>query len=223
MRIALATEGKSEHWIIKHLVENYFKDTEIFFRQVQPQIFDDTQESIGGWFEVLKFCERTDDFKAALSETDYLIIQIDTDESQNLNFGVSHTKQGNIVKTHEELYADVIEKIKEIINSEVFIQYSNKIIFAVCIHTIECWLLPIYFTNNHKNNTRNCLTTLNSELRKRDLDAVPSKKQKDKRKIVYETILRNWKKKKDITKSASHNVGFSKFIESLNTINGDVL
>lgn len=223
MRIALATEGKSEHWIIKHLVENYFKDTEIFFRQVQPQIFNDTQESIGGWFEVLKFCERTDDFKAALSETDYLIIQIDTDESQNLNFGVSHTKQGNIVKTHEELYADVIEKIKEIINSEVFIQYRNKIIFAVCIHTIECWLLPIYFTNNHKNNTRNCLTTLNSELRKRDLDAVPSKKQKDKRKIVYETILRNWKKKKDITKSASHNVGFRKFIESLNTINGDVL
>lgn len=219
MRIALATEGKSEHWIIKHLIENYFKETEIFFRQVQPQIFDDTQESIGGWLEVLKFCERTDDIKAALVETDYLVIQIDTDESQNVNFGVSHTKQVNIAKTHEELYADVIEKIRELLNNEVLIEHSNKIIFAVCIHTIECWLLPIYFTNNHKSDTRNCLTTLNKELRRRDLEVVPPKKQKEKRKIVYESILRNWKKKKDIIKSANHNVGFSKFVETLDAIN----
>ena len=223
MRIALVTEGKSEHWIIKHLVENYFKETEIFFRQVQPQIFDDTQESIGGWLEVLKFCERTDDIKAALVETDYLVIQIDTDESPNVNFGVSHTKQGSIAKTHEELYADVIEKIKELISNEVFIEHSNKIVFAICIHTIECWLLPIYFTNNHKSATRNCLTTLNTELRRRDLDAVPSKKQKENRKIVYESILRNWKKKKDIKNSANHNVGFSKFVETLDTINVDTL
>jgi hypothetical protein len=223
MRIALVTEGKSEHWIIKHLVANYFKDTEIFFRQVQPQILDDSQESIGGWLEVLKFCERKDDLKAALGETDYLIIQIDTDESQNVNFGVSHTKQGNVSKTHEELYSDVIEKIKELINSEVFIQNSNKIIFAVCIHTIECWLLPIFFTNHHKNDTRNCLTILNTELRRRNLEAVPTKKQKEKRKSVYESILRNWKKKKDIVISASHNVGFSKFVETLDTLNVDTL
>jgi len=223
MRIALTTEGKSEHWIIKHLVENYFKETEIFFRQVQPQIFDDTQESIGGWLEVLKFCERTDDIKAALVETDYLVIQIDTDESQNINFGVSHTKEGNVAKTHEELYAGVVEKIQGLINNEVFIEHSKKIIFAVCIHTIECWLLPIYFTSNHKSGTRNCLKTLNTELRRKDLDAVPSKKQKEKRKIVYESILRNWKKKKDIKKSVNHNVGFCKFIETLDTINVDAL
>lgn len=223
MRIALATEGKSEHWIIKHIIENYFKGTEILFRQIQPQIFDDKQESIGGWLEVLKFCERTDDIKAALIETDYLVIQIDTDESQNVNFGVSHTKQGNLTKTHEELYADVIGKIKGIINNQVLIEYSNKIIFAVCIHTIECWLLPIYFTNNHKRDTRNCLTTLNVELRRRDYDLVPHKKQKEKRKIVYESILRNWKKKKDIVQSANHNVGFSNFIETLATINIDKL
>jgi hypothetical protein len=209
MRIALATEGKSEHWIIKHLVENYFKDIEIFFRQVQPQIFDDTQESIGGWLEVLKFCERTK--------------EIDTDESQNERFGVSHTKQGNVAKTQEELYYDLIEKIKELIKSEVFIQHSHKIIFAVCIHTIECWLLPIYFTNHHKSDIRNCLTTLNTELRRRNLDTVAPKKQKEKRKIVYESILRNWKKKTDIAKSASHNFGFHKFVETLGTVNAGML
>ena len=65
-RIALVTEGKSEHWIIKHIIQNFFKGQEIFFRQVQPQVFDDTQEEIGGWLEVLKFCGRTEDVTAAL-------------------------------------------------------------------------------------------------------------------------------------------------------------
>jgi hypothetical protein len=219
MRIALVTEGKSEHWIIKHLIERYFKETEIFFRQVQPQIIDDTQESIGGWLEVLKFCGRTDDIKAVLIETDYLVIQIDTDESQNINFEVSHTKQGSTEKPHDELYADVIEKIKGLINNEVLIEYSNKIVFAVCIHTIECWLLPIYFTKNHKKTTQNCLEKLSMELRKRNLNPVPPKEQREKRKTAYDSILRrNWRKRNDIVKSANHNVGFRKFVESLDMI-----
>jgi|ERR1035437_8925279 hypothetical protein len=218
MRIALATEGKSEHWIIKHIVENYFKGKEIFFRQIQPQIVDDTQESIGGWREILKFCDRTDDIKSALVDCDFLVIQIDTDESQNIHFGVSHTKEGNVKKTNEELYHDIIDKLKSLINSELLDEYEGKIVFAISINTIECWLLPIYFTNNHKSDTRNCLTTLNTELRRRDLIPIPPKKQKEKRKIVYESILRNWRRKRDITNAAQYNAGFSFFIDSLNSI-----
>jgi hypothetical protein len=221
MRIALATEGKSEHWIIKHLVEKFFKGTEIFFRQVQPQIIDNTQESVGGWLEILKFCERTDDIKSALIDTDYLVIQIDTDESQNINFGVSHTNQSKIAKTYEELYEDVVEKIKSLINIKIFEEYSDKIVFAICIHTIECWLLPLYFTNNHRFDTHKCISTLNIELKKRNLSIVPSKKQKEKRKIAYEAILRNWRRRQDIEKSAKHNFGFKKFVDSLDTINVD--
>ena len=218
MRIALATEGKSEHWIIKHIIENYFKGTEIFFRQVQPQIVDDTQQTIGGWHEILNFCERNEDIKSALVETDYLVIQIDTDESQNNDFGISHTKVGNVIKTYEELYEDVFEKLKSLINPVIFEQYCSKIIFAICIHTIECWLLSIYFTNRHKSDTRNCLSTLNLELRRRNLEIVPPKKQKEKRNIAYESILKNWKRKQAIIDSAQHNVGFKNFIYSLDTI-----
>lgn len=217
-RIALATEGKSEHWIVKHLVQNYFKGKEIFFRQVQPQIFNDTQESVGGWLEILKFCERTDDIKSALIESDYLIIQIDTDESQNPNFGVTHTKQGSVLKTSEELFEDIVSKIRGIINPEIETEYSNKIIFAICIHSIECWLLPIYYTNNHKKDIRNCLSTLNTELRRRNLNVIPPKKQKEKRQAVYENVLRNWKRRQDIASLSNHNFGFKKFIESLKMI-----
>ncbi len=221
MRISLATEGKSEHWIIRHLIEKYLKGTEVFFRQVQPQIFDDTQDSIGGWLEIIKFCARTDDIRSALVDTDYLIIQIDTDESQNIRFGVSHTKQGNVTKTYEELYEEVVEKLKSLINPEILEEYGDKIVFAICIHTIECWLLSIYLTNSHKSDTRNCLATLNTELRRKNLDVVPPKKQKEKRKIAYESILRNWRQRQEIKKSAKHNIGFKKFVDSLDTIKVD--
>ncbi len=217
-RIALVTEGKSEHWIIKHIVQNYFKDEEIFFRQIQPQVFDDTQEEIGGWLEVLKFCSRTEDVNAALVESDYLIIQIDTDESNNPNFNVPHTKQGSIPKTNEELYNDVVMRIRGIIGSELESEYRNKIIFAVCIHSIECWLLPIYYTNNHKADIRNCLPTLNNELRRRNLGLIPPKKQREKRHNAYMNILRNWRRRKDIVTASQHNQGFSNFVQDLSEI-----
>jgi len=217
-RIALATEGKSEHWIIKHIVQTFFKSEEIFFRQVQPQVFDDTQEEIGGWFEVLKFCGRTDDIRAALVESDYLIIQIDTDESNNPNFNVPHTKEGAVAKTNEELYNDVIDKIESIIDPQLENELKNKIIFAVCIHSIECWLLPIFCTNNHKTDIRNCLITLNVELRRKNLNIIPPKKQKEKRQIAYSNILRNLRRKSDIVSASIYNKGFSNFVSDLNKI-----
>ena len=188
MRIALATEGLSEHWVIKHIVQTYFKEKEIYFRQIQPQIFDDKQESIGGWREILKFCEDTESIKAALVESDYLVIQIDTDESQNIHFDVSHTTIGNKTKTVIELYNDIIERLKGLISPILKEEYRDKIIFAICIHTVECWLLPIYYTNNHKSDTQNCFTTLNKELLRRNLIPIPPKKQREKRKIVYESM-----------------------------------
>lgn len=218
IRISLATEGKSEHWVIKHLVQTYFKGIEIFFRQVQPQIFDDTQESVGGWLEILKFCQRTEDIKSALIESDYLIIQIDTDQSQDLNFDVSHTKHGSVLKTNEELFEDIVAKIRGIIHADIETEYRQKIIFAVCIHTIECWLLPIFYFDNHKTATRNCLSTINKELKRRNEGLIPPKKNKQKRQSAFIGILSHWRRKQEIISSSQHNFGFKKFIESLQEI-----
>jgi hypothetical protein len=217
-RIALVTEGKSEHWIIKDITQKYFKGQELFIRQIQPQIVDNKQEEIGGWLEVLKFCQRTSDLRAALIESDYLIIQIDTDESNNPNFDVPHTKDGGITKTNDELFVDIIDKIDRMIDAQLENEYRDKIIYAICIHSIECWLLPILSNNKRKSNIRNCFSTLNSELRKKNLATIPSKKQKDKRQIIYFKILSNWKKKKDIIDASKNNVGFANFIKSLNKI-----
>ncbi len=218
MKFALITEGPSEHKIIKHMIAKYFKAKEPEINQIQPKIVDEKQETTGGWNEVLKYCERQE-LKDIFVENDFLIIQIDTDQSQTKPFNVSHTKPDNNLKTVDELYVDVVEKLKGLIKPEILEAHNNKIFFAICIHTIECWLLPLCYTNNHKTDTRNCLSTLNTELRRQDIHTIPTKDKNNPNSIrTYETILRNWRKKQDIIGSSHHNVAFKKFIDSINVL-----
>ena len=219
MKFALITEGVSEHRIIKHILEKYFKESNVFFRQIQPQINNEKQKSGGGWSEVLKYCKRDDDLKEIFNTNDYLIIQIDTDQSQTKPFNISHTKPDNTLKLVEELYFDVVEKLMRLISPEIIKAYGNNIFFAICINTIECWLLPIYYINNHKSDINTCLPTLNKELRKKNIHVIPVANKNNSNSIrSYEAILRNWRKKQDIVNSAQYNSSFKKFIESIGTI-----
>lgn len=220
MNFALITEGPSEHKIIKHIVVKLFKEKDPDINQLQPKIVNDRQEkeSAGGWHEVLKYCER-DDLQNIFIDNDYLIVQIDSDQSQTKPFNISHTKPDNELKTVDELHADIIEKLMALFKPEIIEAYGNKIFFAICIHTIECWLLPIYYNNNHKSDTRNCLDTLNKELRKKDIHIIATKEKNNlNSRRTYEAILGNWRKKQDIIKSAQHNDAFKNFIVSLQSI-----
>jgi len=126
MKFALITEGPSEHRIIKHIIAKYFRDKEPEINQIQPKIVNEKQETTGGWNEVLKYCER-EELKDIFIENDYLIIQIDTDQSQTKPFNVSHSKHTNKLKTVDELYIDVVEKLKGLIKSEILETYNDKI------------------------------------------------------------------------------------------------
>jgi hypothetical protein len=219
MRFTLITEGVSENRIIRHILNKYFNQHELFFRDAQPQIVNDKQATIGGWNEVLKYCERTDDLKEIFNNTDYLIIQIDTDQSQTMPFNVSHTALDNNPKKVNELYVDVVDRLKGLISNGILEDHGNKIFFAICIHTIECWLLPLYYTSKHKTAIRNCTSALNNELRRKNIVRIPIRDKNSPISIrAYETILRNWRKKQDIINSAQHNTAFKGFIDSLEVI-----
>ncbi len=218
MTFALITEGPSEHRIIKHILYRYFRDMEPEINQIQPKIVQGKQASIGGWNEVLKYCERAE-LEDILIENDYLIIQIDTDQSETKPFSVKHARPNNEVKNIEVLYNDIVTKLKDLIKPEILEEYEEKIFFAICIHTVECWLLPIYFTNKHKSKTINCLSTLNPKLRQKNIKAIPLKDKNKPTSIrTYETILKNWRKKEDIDNAAKHNYAFLAFLKSMDTI-----
>lgn len=220
MRFALITEGPSEHRVIKHIVAKFFKYKDPEINQIQPKLINGKQDSKtpGGWNEVLKYCGRKE-LKDILVENDYLIIQIDTDESQTIPFNVKHTHKDNTIKSVDELCIDVAEKLKSLIPNEVRDGYGDKIFFAICVHTIECWLLPLFYANVHQSKTSNCLETLNVAFRKSDIHIVTAANKNEPNGIrAYETALKGWKRKQDIAKSAEYNAGFKNFLVSLDTV-----
>jgi hypothetical protein len=218
MKFALITEGASEHRIIKHIVSKYFKEFDPVINQIQPKIVNDTQLSGGGWTEVFKYCERPE-IKDILIENDYLIIQIDTDQSQTSPFSVTHLNANGQTKTPTELHNDIKVRLLGLISEEIRNTYSDNIIFAICIHSIECWLLPVYYSDVHRTNVNNCLTTLNRELGKRNIHIITeNNKNKPNGIRAYDTILKNFRKKKDITTYSQFNYGFKTFLGDLEKI-----
>jgi len=110
MRFALISEGPSEHRIIKHIVAKFFKDEDPEINPIQPRLINGKQDQTtpGGWNEVLKYCEG-DELKDIMVENDFLIIQIDTDQSQTAPFNISHSNTDNTLMSDVDIYFDVIE------------------------------------------------------------------------------------------------------------------
>jgi hypothetical protein len=218
MKFALITEGPSEHRIIKHIIAKYFKGMDPEFNQIQPKLVHEKQVSIGGWNEVLKYCERKE-ISDILIENDYLVIQIDTDQSQTSPFNIDHLGSDGHMKTSEQLHADVIQKLQSLILPEILEKNGNNILFAVCIHTIECWLLPLCYTDNHRSKTTNCLVTLNAALRRQNKLTIPTESKNSSIGMkAYDSVLQNLSRKADIIANAQYNFGFNSFVQSLNDI-----
>jgi len=220
MKFALITEGASEHRVIKHVISKYFKELDPVINQVQPKIVNNKQETAGGWNEVLKYCGRSE-IRDILVENNYLVIQIDTDQSETAPFSIAHQKGNGTSKTNEELHSEVVTKLSSLVNSEFREAVIGKILFAVCLHSTECWLLPMYYTNNKKSSITKCIEHLNTELARLNQDTIPKEKNSTNAIRAYEAILKNWKRKSDIEAACKHNLGFMRFVESLKAINID--
>lgn len=163
----LITKGKTDQIVIENILVGYFQNLDIVVNWLLP-LRDETDkhraENFSNWSKVFEYCH-SQTFKEAFPYNDYIIIQIDTDVSEEKGYDIPKYEAGQEL-TPEALIARVIDKFKGLM-SEVFYQgYQARIIFAIAVHSIECWLLPLYYTNKMKAKTKNCLDTLNQQLQK---------------------------------------------------------
>lgn len=219
MTFALVTEGISEHKIIKHILSRYFKEQDPDINQIQPRLTDNEKKqkdgSIGGWVEVLKYCENEEELDSIFVENEYLVIQIDTDACEIAPFSVSRLN-----KTDDQLHTDIVDRLRNAIPLNIREKYLDKILFAICINTIECWLLPLFYHNAHRCKTTNCLQHLNIALVKNNMDTISSvgEKNSPNSQKAYNKILSNMRRSNDIEQCSQHNYGFQSFILQLNQI-----
>jgi len=167
--IGIIAEGPTDQIVIQNILIGYFKeDVSSHVRFLQPQ-YDETDKHKndalgGGWSNVFNYC-KSSRFTEAFEQNDFIIVQIDTDVCEQVNFDVKRKHLDGTEKTVEELIVSVIDKFRDEISrsfrTEVYESVKDRIIFAVCVDEIECWLLPIYHTDKRKAATNNCIHKLN--------------------------------------------------------------
>lgn len=213
--IALISEGPSDQVVIENIVCGYFDDIDVSINPLQP-LMDETAKSRfkspGGWYQVFEYC-KSDKFLQAFKFNDYVIIQIDTDVSEEIHYDIPKIENG-IELTPSELINKVIDKFISIIGSE-YENYKEKIIFAISVHSIECWLLPLYFESDKakRSKTANCLNTLNDSLSKKHGFTID---QQSKGIKYYQKISKDYSKNKILMKMKDYNPSLSIFIDELN-------
>lgn len=220
--IALICEGVSEARIISYIVYRYLNDNEVVINNIQPSIVYDNgqekQDSVGGWAQVLEHCT-TETICDAMATNDYLVIQIDTDACIQQSYDVNIYDDNMIKVSDEILYNRVVDRLKRDIDGDIFTQYADKILFAICINETECWLLPLYYASSPKkcSSTTNCIYKLNQKLSTEGMGIPEDNKNAPEVIRVYLKILKNLTHR-NIPTVAGHNYGFATFLDQLKKI-----
>ncbi|TYQ25624.1 phage tail protein [Pseudanabaena sp. UWO310] len=145
-------EGKTDFPIINSALIGYFNNKKIDINWINPQNF----KAVSNYDKVFKSC-KPEKLKRAFLANQYIIIHIDTDVSEN--FGISHCED-DIPITPEQLIDKVVDKFKQEMGEIFYNQYEHRIIFAIAVHSIECWLLPLLATEDKSSETENCCQIL---------------------------------------------------------------
>jgi hypothetical protein len=153
---ALVTEGPTDHAILKNILLGYFKN------QREPAIHrehpDPQVEADGGWTLLLRYL-RNKKFRQAFQLNRFLIIQVDTDISQESGFDVPHQDENGPLPV-AGLVERVIERLRREIGEPDCTTYAGRFIFAIAVHQIECWVLPLWFSDAHAEKIAGCIAAL---------------------------------------------------------------
>lgn len=144
MKFAVVGEGLTDHIVLKNLLIGFFNNKDLIVNRLRP-----LAKEPGGWGNVLAYIS-SEEFENSFDFSDYIIIQIDTKECEEWSRDIR-----NIGDDAEQLTA-FIEQLKTVliqkIDAELYEAQKDKILFAICVHEIECWLLP--FNTTHKAHIR---------------------------------------------------------------------
>lgn len=211
----LVAEGNSDHAVLENILLGLFEeDISDEITTLQP-IRGATDEAaikaFGGWYKVFEYC-RSEDFRGAFQEVQYLVIQIDTDVSEQIHYDVKQTDESGKKLIPEVLIEKIKVKFEQIIVNEFGQDFLNnhqdRILFAISVDEIECWLLPLYYTDSTKSKTNNCDHKLHQKAGKFE------KNYSD-----YDKISKDFRKSKTLTNLYPQNPSLKFFVDSVKVKN----
>ena len=209
-KIGIVSEGVSDFWVLRHIITRYLKDQDLWVLPLNPkQTKDGKQDGPGGWGLVMKYLEDKEKklmVEALKEDFEYIVVQIDTDVCEEYEVKHDLTDMG-------VFWQNVCDNLSNRLPEDFD---RSKLIFAICIDEIECWLIPFVDTNRKDcESTNRCVNIVNKNIKGKELFIDADNKNSDGAKDAYDYILKQKKKPKDIKECSVHNYGFTKFIEQL--------
>jgi hypothetical protein len=211
---AIIAEGVTDQIVIKNILQGIFglEGTFIMVNNLQPLNNSSDINSPGGWTLTLDYLKNSEKLKDALNYNDFIVINIDTDRSPDPGFDVSHYKDG-VELDQKSLINNIINHLRTIIDKDVLSEIEDKMIFAIPVHSIECWLLHLHCPSEIYK-TKNCLNRLNNCLRKKNIKMI----QKGAGKGIfdqYKNLSKNFKEIKNINEKKKEDISLNFFCDQL--------
>lgn len=227
MDFGLACEGITDHITIENILCGYFNDIDDLDESIvylQPA-FDETdkqQSNFGGWIALLNYLPLKR-FRDDVLNHRYIIIQVDSDISQEKGFDISHYHSDNTEKSVLELIDEIKDKLIQIIESgeaEFYQKYHERILFCITVHSLECWLFCYH--NPRKSKTpkiQGCANALERLLNKGNISSMKKIKHFRKNYDCYDALSAPFLKNKNINTTVEYEPSFKVFINELSEIN----
>lgn len=210
-QFGIVAEGPTDFLVLQYILAGYFDDRDIDPNPLQPlRDATGTFEDKGGWAQVLEYC-RSEQFRGAFERNEQVIIQIDTDVSEAYpSYGVPHRAADGRALTPAELVDAVTLRLVQEIGPAFYEAHRDRILFAVCVHSLECWLLPRYWQDGRRERTENCLKSLNERLVVQEGFTIHAKEER-----YYRKIAKPYAKPRELRAHWEHNPSLRLFIASL--------
>ena len=215
MLFGLACEGVTDQITIENILCGYFKNPDLDqeITELQPP-FDETDQKHGegGWLTLLKYLASVR-FREDVLNTEFIILQIDSDIAHKIP--VNHKDDNGNELAAEILISDISVKLIESINtgaSGFYQVHATKIIFAICVHSLECWLVA-----HHAEQTaiHDCFEVLKTAINPNLIRV--AKKHKN-----YDKLSQPFLERENIDAVAGKDPSFRVFIQELAKIEGRI-
>jgi len=213
-KFGLITEGITDQIVIENILCGFYKDYEDLDEEIYalepPRDETDMKQAYSefgmGWTAIFNYLSETR-FRDDVLNSNYVIIQIDTDIAEDFNCSINQNQ--TIDKIIECTMQQIIEKIDG--KEKFYEENKEKIIFAISVHSLECWILPL-FKDIKKEEILTCADRLNSSMKKlsKKLQLDTTKNYKN-----YDKLSQKFLKQKELIKIKSKNTSFEIFINSL--------
>jgi hypothetical protein len=207
-KFGIVGEGITDQVTIENILCGFFKNVNL---DDEFDYLPSNKES--GWRAILKYLA-LEDFRNDILNNEFIILQIDADVSNY--FDVPQIDENNNELTVEKLVANVITRLIAKINEGqlgFYSDYANKIIFAISVSSLECWLVAYYVDYYFEKviNHESCFNQLRKE-------KFPNNFQVAKNYSKYDTLSQPFLNPDNINIVAQKSPSFHLFIQQLQTI-----